>query len=344
MQLPAPKQIQPQTIQADPPVDRPKKRRKRQASSSGIHNGVETTSPAGNLAESATDPSRVAGPSQSAAASIVPPPTLGPSASNKRQEPTPSQRAPPAVKRSAVRPSIPRPSSDVIDLREGGLLSFSVPVLPSQTADQISWISVPHPNAQPKHNRSSGSRAIHEPLLTTGPSLPPPPAYTSRPTVLAATPTTLPSVRARIPPPDHVSVPPSVQAPAPPIPARIPSPVPALALSSVHAPAPSIPITQEELVDAALDFLERSVSIPIPIPIPSPMIQCSKLRADYPPAHTGTSTPSPPRAPRSRPPTRPTPSSPCTCTPSSPSRWRCSTPHSEGARRSSRRCSRCPRT
>ncbi|KAM5544209.1 hypothetical protein V8D89_001869 [Ganoderma adspersum] len=258
MQPPAPKPMEPQTTQTDPPVHRPKKRRKRKASSSSTHDGVVTKPSARIAAESMTDPLRVAGPSQSTAAPIVPPPTLAPPAPNKRQDPTPSQRAPAAAKKPAVRPSIPRPSSDVIDLREGGLLSFSVPASLSQAAGPIHGIPVPHLNAQLKPNQSSESRAIHQPPPTTGPSLSPPPNF-ARPTVLTASSTTLPSVRARIPPPSHAPVPPRVQAPAPPIliPARIPSPVPALALSPVHAPAPPVYIAQEELVDAALDFLER---------------------------------------------------------------------------------------
>ncbi|PIL25215.1 hypothetical protein GSI_13104 [Ganoderma sinense ZZ0214-1] len=253
MSPPAQKLVQPQTAQTDTPNNKPQKRRKRKASTSGIQGSAVVTKPsAGSSAESTSDPQQIAGPSQSAAAFIVSPPAPALPASNKRRDPTPPRRMPPTAKKSAARPSVPRPSS--VDLREGGLFSFAIPAPPEHAAGPIHRI--PQPS---ELNPTGKSKAIHHALLATGPSSCPPsnsicPGST-------ATSSALPSVHAHIAPPIQSPVPPPIQGPTPPVPRCLPSPGPTLALSPIFAHTPPVHIAQEELSDAALDFLERYLHV-----------------------------------------------------------------------------------
>lgn len=257
---------QPQMGQVEQPAnDRPKKRRKRKHSLSGTHDGVV---PQVSPAEAVDDPARMAGSSQS-----IPFPTVSPQtllASNKSlREPAPPQQAPPpAAKKGkpAVRPSAPRPASDVNSPVEDGL--FSAPTPPSHGTPTVTS-ATPHP--QPRApDPSSSSRATHEPSPASGP-ISGLASTDARPAALKAAATHPPAhapipsvIHVPLPTAIHVPLPTAIHAPAPPpVHALTSSPIHATAPSFVHAPTLPSYTPQEELEDAALNFLRQSVSVPL---------------------------------------------------------------------------------
>ncbi|KAI1793442.1 hypothetical protein LXA43DRAFT_215952 [Ganoderma leucocontextum] len=176
------------------PANRPKKRRKQKVSSYGAPDGV-VLKPSAELGVQLTgDPSRIAGPSPSTVSSIASQPTLP--ASDQRRVPAPPQRIPPAAKKPADRScrSIPRLSSDIIDLTEDG--PPSIPALPSHAVGLIP--KTPH-SALP--DTSSRSRATHRPPPASGPP--------SCPSSTNGGPATSTTGSATLPPPVHAPAPPA---------------------------------------------------------------------------------------------------------------------------------------